>query len=124
MKEEQTGIDERHVGINTLTYLFLQVFLDGKTYEASVMDELRWVVKELTGQNPDAYLANELKKGLLHGHYVNSSQDAVFAFAMQRMIELYRLPRQTAKKACIRLQGLLMEAQSDLSMKCYRNIWT
>lgn len=116
MKEKQTGIDERHVGINTLAYLFLQVFLDSKTYEVSVMDELRWVVKELAGQNPDAYLANELKKGLLYGHYADSSQDAVFAFAMQRMIELYQLPRQTAKKACIRLQSLLTEAQSDLSM--------
>lgn len=117
METEQKKADEQRVGINTLAYLFLQVFLDGKVYEASVMDELRWVAKELAGQKPDAYLMHELKKGLLYGHYADSSQDAVFAFAMQRMVELYQLPRQTAKSACTRLQDLLNEAQKTFSVR-------
>lgn len=112
METEQKRADERRVSINTLAYLFLQVFLDGKIYEASVMDELRWVAKELADQKPDAYLMHELKKGLLYGHYADNRQDAVFAFAMQRMVELYHLPRQTAKSICMRLQDLLAVAQN------------
>ena len=103
--------NERNTGINTLAYLFLQVFFAGRTYEDSIMRELRWVVKELAAKEPDVYLQQELKRGLQYGHYADSRQDAVFAFAMQRMTESYHMQRQTAKKACVRLQELLEEAK-------------
>lgn len=117
METEPKKADEQRVGISTLAYLFLQVFLDGKIYEASVVDELCWVVKELASQEPDACLLQELKQGLRYGHYVENSRDAIFAFAMQRMVELYQLPRQTAKSACVCLQNLLNEAQKTFNVR-------
>ena len=43
----------QRLGMNTMTHLFLQTFFCGDWYGKSITDELEWVVKELTYEEPD-----------------------------------------------------------------------
>ncbi len=99
----------QRLGMNTMTHLFLQTFFCGDWYGKSITDELEWVVKELTYEEPDKKLMMELRIGLCHGGYVQNKTDVMFAYAMQKLVEFYGLPLYKAKKICRRLQSLLPE---------------
>ena len=73
----------QRLGMNTMTHLFLQTFFCGDWYGKSITDELEWVVKELTYEEPDKKLMMELRIGLCHGGYVQNKTDVMFAYAMQ-----------------------------------------
>ena len=92
-----------------MTHLFLQTFFCGDWYGKSITDELEWVVKELTYEEPDKKLMMELRIGLCHGGYVQNKTDVMFTYAMQKLVEFYGLPLYKAKKICRRLQSLLPE---------------
>lgn len=116
-KEENNEKKQDPIGMSTMAYLFLQIFLRGAEYEPSVMEEMNWMVREMASKEPDPYLLAELKWGLSRGYYVTSEHDTVFAFAMQRLVTRYAVPRKTAKKICVRLQKIFADSQKNKAAK-------